>query len=65
MNNKLCKEFYENDALLKAIQAYKSLADISFTEDDNYYYYNINKSDYEPDLVANEFENYILGIMNT
>ena len=65
MNNKLCKEFYEKDALLKAIQAYKSLADISVTEDDYYYYFNIKRSDYEPDLVANEFENYILGIMNT
>ena len=65
MKKRLCKDFYEKDALLKAVKAYKSLADISVTEDDNYYYYNINKSDYEPDLVANEFENYIVGIMNT
>lgn len=65
MTKRLCKEFYEKDAILKAIQAYKSLADISVSEDDNYYFFKINQSDYAPELVANEFENYILGIMNT
>lgn len=65
MTNKLNKSFYEKDALLEAISAYKSLASISISEDNDYYFYKIESSIYEPKLVANEFENYILGLMNT
>ena len=63
--NKLTKEFYEKDALEKAINAYKNLASISISEDNDYLYYEIESSMYDPQLVANEFENYILGLMNT
>lgn len=65
MTNKLSKNFYEKDALLEAISAYKSLASISVSEDNEYYYYKIESSIYDPQLVANEFENYVLGLMNT
>ncbi len=63
--NKLTKEFYEKDALQKAVSAYKNLASISFSEDNDYFYYEVESSIYDPQLVANEFENYILGLMNT
>lgn len=63
--NKLTKEFYEKGALLKAVSAYKNLASISVSEDNGYLYYEIESSIYDPHLVANEFENYILGLMNT
>lgn len=65
MTNKLTKSFYEKDSILEAINAYKSLASISVSEDDDYYYYKIESSIYDPQLVANEFENYVLGLMNT
>lgn len=65
MTNKLTKSFYEKDSLQEAITAYKSLASISISEDDDYYYYKIESSIYDPQLVANEFENYVLGLMNT
>lgn len=63
--NRLTKDFYEKEALLQAIDAYKSLASIHFSEDNNYYYYEISESIYDAKLVSNEFENYILGLMNT
>ncbi len=65
MNYKLNKDFYEKEALLEAINAYKGLASISVSEDNEYYYYKIESSIYAPNLVANEFENYVLGLMNT
>ncbi|MBE5837955.1 HxsD-like protein [Butyrivibrio sp.] len=65
MKNRLTKDFYNKNALLNAVDAYKSLASISISEDSNYYYYEVKSSIYEPQLVANEFENYVLGLMNT
>jgi len=65
MKNRLTKDFYNKKALLNAVDAYKSLASISISEDSNYYYYEVKSSIYEPQLVANEFENYVLGLMNT
>lgn len=63
--NRLTKDFYEKEVLLQAIEAYKSLATISFSEDSNFYYYEIRESVYDAKLVESEFENYILGLMNT
>ena len=65
MKHRLSKAFYEKRAILDAICAYKNLASITLTEDNNYYYYKIETSTYDSILVANEFENYILGLMNT
>lgn len=65
MKNRLTKEFYEKDILVEAVNAYKGLASISISEDKDYLYYEIESSIYEPQLVANEFENYVLGLMNT
>ena len=65
MKHRLNKDFYEKKALLDAICAYKSLASISLSEDNTYYYYEIESSTYDYELVANEFENYVLGLMNT
>ena len=64
MKNRLTKDFYEKKALIEAVNAYQSLASISISEDSDYYYYEITSSIYEPQLVANEFENYVLGLMN-
>lgn len=65
MKKKLTKEFYEKPALAEAVNAYKSLASITISEDSDYYYYEIISSEYDSQLVANEFENYVLGLMNT
>ena len=65
MNNKLSKEFYDKNALVKAIRDYKNLASISLSEDEQYYYYEVQSSRYDVILVANEFENYVLGLMNS
>ena len=65
MNYKLNKEFYESESLKKAVNAYKSIASISISEDQHFYYYKIESSIYDSDLVAKEFENYVLGLMNT
>ncbi len=65
MKKRLTKEFYEKSALVEAVSAYKSLASISISEDKDYLYYEVKSSIYEPQLIANEFENYVLGLMNT
>ena len=66
MNNsiELTKEFYDKSAIIQAIEAYKEIASIKFTENKNCYICTVESSKPSPQLVLNEFSNYVLGLMN-
>ena len=58
------KHFYDREAISMGISAYKDLADIRLSEDNNYYFCEIISCRYDIELVLNEFSNYVLGMMN-
>ncbi len=66
MNNKLMlnKLFYSKEVIIRAIMDYKNVARIEFGENDRYYVCCILESAYDFRLVANEFQNYVLALMN-
>ena len=57
------KSFYDKHTIVKAIDAYNAIASITLTETDLDYICEIMNSEYDPQLVLNEFANYILGTM--
>lgn len=62
--NKFTKEFYDRKTIESAIKAYCDIAQFKIAEDNDYYYCEIITSKHDPDLVLNEFSNYVLGTMN-
>ena len=67
MNNviELTKSFYDKSSVIKAISAYKSIAIINMQETSYSYECQVITSNYDPQLVLNEFANYVLGTMNS
>lgn len=66
MNNsiELTKKFYDKPTIIQAITAYKEIASIKFDENEDYYVCTVKSSKHSPQLVLNEFSNYVLGLMN-
>lgn len=66
MNNsiELTKKFYDKSYILEAINAYKGIANIKIDENQDYYICTVVSSKHSPQLVLNEFSNYVLGLMN-
>ena len=58
------KEIYRYEAILSAIRDYKGIARIELVENEVYYCCSIWDSEYNENLVADEFGNYVLGLMN-
>ncbi|MBR3354526.1 MAG: HxsD-like protein [Oscillospiraceae bacterium] len=58
------KSIYGSQKLFwKAIEAYSSLVSIRMSEDDQYYYCSFSDFKYEAELTINEFNNYVLLLM--
>ncbi len=53
---------YSADAVLKAIEDYKDIASISCIKSHNKMICSIEHSEYDLDLTAHEFSNYVLGL---
>ncbi|MDD3032354.1 MAG: HxsD-like protein [Bacilli bacterium] len=61
MEIKFDKNIYNKKALENTIQAYKELANIEFSEVDNFYIVAMSNVDEEvKDLIGDEFCNYLL-----
>lgn len=62
MKNKLLlnKELYNNDAVMKAIKAFDTLAEISLSETDEYYKLIFCNCKVNTTQTMREFENYVL-----
>ena len=58
------KKFYNIDAINMAVIAYKGIAKIVIKEDAEKYICKIRRSIYDLELVAAEFGNYVLAMMN-
>ena len=56
----LNKEIYSRDAIQMSVVAFRSLADISVVEEDNYYHLSKKKCRTESLMILNEFRNYVL-----
>ena len=56
----LNKEIYSRDAVEKSTAAFSSLADISITEENNYYHLIFTKCKTDVEILLNEFRNYVL-----
>lgn len=56
----LNKEIYSRDAIQMSVVAFRSLADISVVEEDNYYHLRFEKCRTESLMILNEFRNYVL-----
>ncbi len=61
---KLTKQFYSIDHIKKGINAYKRIAKIKVKEDMDYYICQIKTGRMDSTLVAHEFENYVISLMN-
>ena len=62
---KLTKQFYSIDQIKMGIKAYKRIARIKVKEDTDYYVCQIKTGRLSPTLVANEFENFVISLMNS
>lgn len=62
MKNKLLlnKELYGNDAVMKTMKAFNTLAEISLSETDKYYELIFCNCRVNPVQTMREFENYVL-----
>lgn len=60
----LSKEIYRIDNIKKAVDDYQKLASIVISEDENYFYCVFEETIYDVNLTINEFENYVIGLMN-
>ena len=58
----LKKEIYQRKSVLKAIDAYCSIATISFKENETDWICEFIKTEYDPTLTIQEFENYIISL---
>lgn len=56
----LNKEIYSRDAIQMSVAAFRSLADISIVEEDNYCHLRFEKCRTESLMILNEFRNYVL-----
>ncbi|WP_026506794.1 HxsD-like protein [Butyrivibrio sp. MC2013] len=67
MNNEiqLLKSFFDYTKISAAQAAYEDIAKIKISETEQYYLCVVLSSIYEPMQVLCEFENYIIGLMNT
>lgn len=60
------KAFYTEDTLLKAINAYSNISKIElFEEDKEHYRCRFSESSIDCHIVMNEFDNYLIEIMNS
>ncbi len=66
MNNtlNLSKEIYTQSKIEKAIKDYQSLCEIELEENVKYFSCIFNNCKYSMDLTINEFENYVIDLMN-
>jgi len=55
---------YSINDLAVAVEAYKSIASIVINENEQYYACGI-QSEISADMVKNEFENYVIALMNS
>lgn len=62
---KLTKDFYDRNKIEQAVLAYSHIAKIRIKEVSEYYYCVISESHYDTYLVSQEFENYVIALMNT
>ncbi len=60
----LSKEIYSKAAIERAIHDYSSLGHFQVTESETYYICKIINSIYDSLLTANEYENYVIALMN-
>ena len=56
----LNKEIYSRDAIQMSVAAFRSLADISVVEEDNYYHLRFEICRTESMMILNDFRNYVL-----
>jgi hypothetical protein len=58
----LKKQIYQRENVLRAIEAYSTIAAISFTEDEMNWICDFVRTEYEQSLTVKEFENYVIGL---
>lgn len=56
----LNKEIYSRDAIEISASAFSSLADISITEENDYYHLIFTECKTNAEILLNEFRNYVL-----
>ena len=56
----LNKEIYSRDAIERSVSAFSSLADISITEENDYYHLIFAECKTNAEILLNEFRNYVL-----
>ncbi|HDQ22624.1 MAG TPA: hypothetical protein ENN28_01470 [Candidatus Uhrbacteria bacterium] len=62
---KFNKKIYTLEAVEKAIEEFKNLADFSLKEAGNYIEVKMDKTDKEvKNILSDEFANYVLGLMS-
>lgn len=65
MELKLCKELFEIKFLVKAVESFENLADISISNySKKYYVIYFDNCLYSDDVTAREFENYLIDLQN-
>ncbi len=64
INTKYHKEIYDKKALLKAIDAYEGIVQITLSEDASYYHCLFSHFESDASLTVSHFSNYLIDLMN-
>ena len=59
------KKVYRKDCVLRAIDDYAYIANISFSEHDGYYICNFSNTKYDLEVTKKEFTNYLIELQNS
>lgn len=59
----LNKKVYSLEMINKASHAYKELADINYTNNEQYHILSFKNCQYDELLTAREYENYVIDLM--
>ena len=64
-NNTFNKDIYSKKCISRAIEDYKDLAEISFSENGMYYICEFSNTKYDKMETEREFANYLIELQNT
>ena len=59
------KNVYPKEVIASAIDDYKNISEIELCEEDDFYRCRFNKCLLGPSIVMNEFNNYLIEILNS
>ena len=61
----LTKDLYHIVPINEAISSFRNICEVSLSENTKYYICSFDRCSYNPDITTQEFENYVIDLMNS